>query len=333
MAMRMQACLSLLSFKFRKRSRHSYATIGDLPIEVFLQIIDELDGDPVPIACLALTCRSLANILESSLKHPSLRFPVRGYRYGAYDSWYSKQKWTKNQPIPERQRFLRTLERGNDRWAYCSRCVKLHPVAHFSLTHRFLTPSGQRCCRLGKVSTVVDVCPGVVIGYQEKKWLVAAAKEQGMVDIWRDRPGREYKLTIRYNVYVRIRTRVVARVHEGNELSIAVRYQWTDSSLSARRPRKSRPASEVNFWSYIYLCPHRLVMFQQIEAALKTGNYPELVRQGCTDCKTGFRGDREGSTYWVDISMYFGTSTSDLPDKAWLDHASSHYYRYLGCHI
>ncbi|KAL3456573.1 hypothetical protein BJX64DRAFT_293971 [Aspergillus heterothallicus] len=324
-----RSILSFLNPKPRERPIHNYATIGDLPIELLLEIIDYLDHDPVYVACLALTCHSLANIFDSYIKHPLLQFPIR--KQLCADKSYGLRHG-KGSPKPDRLRFLRILEKGNDQWAFCSRCVKLHPVEQFSFTNRNLKPSRNRFCRLGRKSTLVDVCPGVVVCFQDKKGLVQAAKEQGMVDIWRDRPAREYKITIRYNAYVRIRTRVVARIHEGDELSIAVRYQWTDSRLSARHPKKGSLDNELNWFSTLRFCPHCWYAFRQLELGIKLGSF-QASKTTCRECKTRFRANREGSTYWVDVSLYFGTSTDDRPDKTWLDHTSSGYYRYIGHHI
>jgi hypothetical protein len=329
----MRSCLSLSKFKAFKRPKPTYATILDLPMELILQIIDELNHDPIPIACLALTCHAFANLFSDSLKHPSLRFPVRT-PYDLLDGYYYNKKQFDRLSITTRQKFLRLLAQGrNNPWAYCSRCLKLHRVEHFSFRQLHLRSARSRYCRLGRYSTVVDVCPGVVVSFPEKKGLIAAAKKQGTVDIWRDKPAREYRLIRRYNVYVKIRTRVVARIHEDNELVIAVRHQWTDSKVSVGRLRNTRSVGYQVVAYFIHLCPHMYVDVDQIEEAVKTGINAELTKQGCTRCKTGFKAERKGSTYWVDISLYLGTGDHELPDQSWLDHSNSYYYRYLGSNI
>ncbi|KAL2796558.1 hypothetical protein BJX66DRAFT_335800 [Aspergillus keveii] len=329
----MRSCFSLSKFKSSKRPKPTYATILDLPMELILQIIDELNHDPIPIACLALTCHAFANLFSNYLKHPSLRFPVRA-SLEVQDAYYYHKKRIVAQPISTRQQFLRLLAQGrNNRWAYCSRCLKLHPVKHFSFRQLHLRSAKSRYCRLGRYSTVVDVCPGVVVSFPQKKDLIAAIKRQGTVDICRNNPAKEYRLIRRYNVYVKIKTRVVARIHDENELVIAVRHQWIDSKISVARLRNTVSADYHVVTYFMHLCPHMYVDLDQIEEAVKTGVNPELTKQGCTYCKTGFKAGRDGSTYWADISLYLGTGDHDLPDKAWLDHANSYYYRYLGSNI
>ncbi|KAJ0420949.1 hypothetical protein BJY00DRAFT_312617 [Aspergillus carlsbadensis] len=330
----MRFCLPISIFKFSKRPKPTYATILDLPMELILQILDELKHDPIPIVCLALTCRAFVCLFSNYLKHPSLRFPVRADNRELSDAYFYRIKWFERQQIPARQELLRLLAQGwNNRWAYCSRCVKLHPVKHFSFRQLHLQPARSRYCRLGKASTIVDVCPGVVVSFPEKKGLIAAAKKDGNVDIWRGKPAREYRLIPRYTVYVRIKTRVVARIHKGNELVIAVRHQWTDSKAPVRRLRNTGPVDWQAVCWYLHPCPHIAVDVDQVEEAIRTGIYPELIKQGCTWCKTSFKVGRDGSRFWVDISLYLGTGDHELPDKAWLDHANSYYYRYLGSHI
>lgn len=95
--------------------------ISRLPPELMLEIAASLPAGSR--ACLALSCRSMWNILDDGF--PALRIPAE------YNIW--KTIYSPLNILRTRRKFLRNLERGKKlEQRFCRTCCMLHPLHFFS---------------------------------------------------------------------------------------------------------------------------------------------------------------------------------------------------------
>ncbi|KKK26766.1 hypothetical protein ARAM_000363 [Aspergillus rambellii] len=137
--------------------------LNDVPLEI-LQLIFPL----IPFlsqVCLALTCKPLYRLLGHVLKDDRLAWP-RALAMKTYEV-------PLNQPDHLRNQLLLLLE--DDRWLYCSWCLKLHPHALFLRLDcgKDSPPSLHRTCIHS--AGVVDLCPCLSLTFFDRirleEWL------------------------------------------------------------------------------------------------------------------------------------------------------------------
>lgn len=138
---------------------------NDLPLETVLQIATHLDNG-MDRPCLALTCRSLLNLLD---KDKTLQ---RSSRYRAFKNMAPPQT---GKHASERWTLLRKLE--DSRWWCCFGCFKLHPAHEFSVRD-LRTGSDKRKCLFGSLVGTVALCPCMAITFRDKIKLVRLLSEE-----------------------------------------------------------------------------------------------------------------------------------------------------------
>ncbi|OJJ59795.1 hypothetical protein ASPSYDRAFT_44190 [Aspergillus sydowii CBS 593.65] len=137
---------------------HHPILLLDLPFDILVAIFPLLSL--LSQACLALTCKRLYTLCGHILKDNSLAWPRMGRTYEPPLS----------QPELLRNQFLLRLE--NDRWLYCSGCLKLHPPRRFG----FPSDSPEhRQCRYH--SGVVDLCPCLSLTFFDRLRLEESLRE------------------------------------------------------------------------------------------------------------------------------------------------------------
>ncbi|KAI9044134.1 F-box protein [Aspergillus affinis] len=109
------------------------SSLFSLPTEIVLLIFEQL---PLPAqACLALTCKALYDDLGYILQDEGLSLPT---------AWASKTaELPLSQPTLLRNQFLFKIE--NDRWLYCSGCLKIHPRHLFFQDQQSRESNRRRC--------------------------------------------------------------------------------------------------------------------------------------------------------------------------------------------
>ncbi|KAL4780540.1 cohesin loading factor-domain-containing protein [Aspergillus varians] len=136
----------------------------ELPTELLLEIMSHLSI--LPAACLALTCKRLFLISESTLDTKPLQFnrdfaPLfHHYRNGHS---FATTRW----------QLVKMLE--DTRWRACSKCLKLHPRSAFPPRELRRRPE-DRTCILGSLAGVVDLCPCKKLTFHDKVELIELLK-------------------------------------------------------------------------------------------------------------------------------------------------------------
>ncbi|PWY80785.1 hypothetical protein BO94DRAFT_470492 [Aspergillus sclerotioniger CBS 115572] len=120
--------------------------ILELPTEILVEIISHLSV--LPEACLALTCKRLFSLCATSLSSTQLRFPGDLAPRFHHENNYNF--------LTPRWQFAKLLE--GKRWQVCSRCLRLHPRASYT-SKQLKRMAEDRCCGLGDLGGLVDVCP------------------------------------------------------------------------------------------------------------------------------------------------------------------------------
>lgn len=132
----------------------------ELPIDIFRLILPHLPL--VSHACLALTCKPLYRLLRCVFDDERLAWP----RLLASRSY----ELIGSQPHLPRNELLLKLE--DNRWMYCSGCLKLHLKNRFTLSLPNVPPSDRLC---NYNVWVVDVCACLALtffhGIQLVEWL------------------------------------------------------------------------------------------------------------------------------------------------------------------
>lgn len=114
--------------------------------------------------CLSLSCKELYGLFGTIVKHKDLEFP-RLLRIR------NPILCVNSQDVPRNQLLLR-LE--NRRWAYCARCLKLHPRKEF--TRHFLRKSPlERPCTY--YSGIADLCPCISLTIRGREQLIKIIKQ------------------------------------------------------------------------------------------------------------------------------------------------------------
>lgn len=131
----------------------------DLPVELVLQIISDIESD-LDRLCLALTCRSLLELTNCWPLPPELRELTR-----ALPRWLSVGYCPQNKVCSVRWELLRRLE--NAHWRRCVGCCKLHPVSEFRKLDLWY-PVNRRTCIFGGLVGVVRLCPCVEMTFRDK---------------------------------------------------------------------------------------------------------------------------------------------------------------------
>ncbi|KAL2789067.1 hypothetical protein BJX66DRAFT_352281 [Aspergillus keveii] len=132
-------------------------------------------------ACLALSCKSFYGLLRSALNDKSLAW----LRYLASPSPCREASFGSARSLPRNELLLK-LE--DDRWLYCSSCLKLHPHSHFSRLASRLPPYQRPCIKL-PYGGIVDLCACLALTHSDAARL-AEWIETG-------RPGKDLHQNIR----------------------------------------------------------------------------------------------------------------------------------------
>lgn len=148
-----------LSKRLRLFSSRDLRGFCDLPIELVLQIISDIESD-LDRLCLALTCRSLLELTNCWPLPPELRESTIALPAWLYGRYYPNDKIRS-----DRWELLRRLE--NAHWRRCMGCYKLHPVSEFRKLDLW-TSANRRTCIFGKLVGVVRLCPCVEMTFRDK---------------------------------------------------------------------------------------------------------------------------------------------------------------------
>ncbi|KAI9374135.1 hypothetical protein BJX61DRAFT_338948 [Aspergillus egyptiacus] len=294
--------------------------LGDLPPEIIVCIAERLP--PETAACLALTCRSLQAILSGFLKDPTLQFPHRLDLNG--EDWrialHNRQLMPQYGPcVPPRQKLLRLLEHDNsDRYLYCSRCIKLHPIRDFSYVNRKWTLAKDRCCKLGRKTTVIDLCPGVSINFQSRRSLYSVPVHKRCYF----NPVQSFFVQLSYGCIKQIDVGLLIHPVRKRKILISIRYSWPVS----RRGLKAKPDMHTHV-PLIVFCPHTSIYFSCIEGRVDAGE--PWDRSTCRRCRTSWKAYQRESRYYVEVCLDLGKNRR-RPSKKWLQHTSRTYYERLG---
>jgi hypothetical protein len=132
---------------------------SNLPLETVLQIVTYLTRD-MDRLCVALTCRSLLNLLD---KDKTLQ---RSPRYRTFKNISPPQTGKR---ASEWWTLLRKLEDSS--WRCCFGCFKLHPTHEFS-DRDLRTGSDKRTCIFGPLVGTVCLCPCMEITFRDKEKIV-----------------------------------------------------------------------------------------------------------------------------------------------------------------
>lgn len=148
-----------LSKRLRFFSSQDLRGFCDLPIELVLHIISYIQSD-LDRLCLALTCKSLLEIIDCWPVPAEFRESTRALPTWIYGRYYPMHKISR-----DRWELLRRLE--NAHWRRCMGCYKLHPVDEFRKLDLW-TPANQRTCIFGKLVGVVRLCPCIEMTFRDK---------------------------------------------------------------------------------------------------------------------------------------------------------------------
>lgn len=147
-----------------KRAKQKIGLI-DLPVELILSITTEMKSD-VDLLCLALTCKSMLNIIDPSGQLQSqFRQSTRTMPHEFYDRYTVSEKLASG-----RWKLLGHLE--TFRWRLCYGCQRLHPPSEFSLID-LMTPAWRRHCKFGDYTGVARICPCAEITFRDKRKITA----------------------------------------------------------------------------------------------------------------------------------------------------------------
>lgn len=147
-----------------KSQRKPRVGFKDLSTEIALEIgtyLSEID-----YLCLALTCKSLMNILDGSKtlqRSPKFRESTENPLFWPNRIFYRFQS------RHDRGELLQRLE--DSRWRLCNGCFKLHPINEFSLQD-LKTSNLKRTCVYGPLVGVVRLCPCTEMTFRDKSKLV-----------------------------------------------------------------------------------------------------------------------------------------------------------------
>lgn len=247
------------------------AGFTDLPTEIVLEIATYLP-DP-NLLCLALTCKSLLNILDSSeeLRRSShFRHSTLGRPSGFYRRLQLKG------PLANRWQLLECLE--DSRWRFCSGCLRLHPIKDFSDTE-LRSPTWSRTCMLGKRAGVIRLCPCIEITFRDKIKLMqklsttpspkvplpteqptGCVKIHGVdLDFARPSPGTQedhchHTCSYAYDSeFLRVHSKLRFVLDQVEKKDFMVETEYT---VVVKSPARSLP------YPTVLLCPHRDIVYQ-----------------------------------------------------------------------
>jgi hypothetical protein len=121
----------------------------------YLSVLDQV--------CLSLSCKELFGLFGTILKHKEFEFPrlllIRNPILCV------------NNPGVLRNQLLLRLE--NRRWAYCGKCLKLHPRMEFS-RHSLRESALERTCT--RYAGIADLCPCISLTIRDRDQLAKILK-------------------------------------------------------------------------------------------------------------------------------------------------------------
>ena len=235
-------------------------TLPTLERSILLKIYEHLTL--VDRACLSLSCKSLFRIFGTVLKHAEFTFPcLLQIRIPIL--------CVNSERVPRNQLLLR-LE--NRYWAYCAKCLRLHPRHEFngfSLHH----PPKQRSCRKG--AGIVDICPCTAWTIRDRAHIVDLLKSPDTPSKFRfgqfefdrdDRPRFTHCCSFGSGSDYIVQAAFALIIDDSNFLGLYARYTIYFSS-----PKTYLTAEPV------FCCPHHTL------ASMVNTKTP---RQICSICRT-----------------------------------------------
>ncbi|PYH97249.1 hypothetical protein BO71DRAFT_468616, partial [Aspergillus ellipticus CBS 707.79] len=238
-------------------SNDLYPKLPDITIDILLIIFELL---PLPSqACLALSCKTLHAHFGFILKDAKLTWP----RLLATKSYEVPLA----QPNIPRNQLLLLLE--DDRWLYCSGCLKLHPHNLFSSYSRSSPPQERRCMYQ---SGVIDLCPCLALTFFDRmrleQWL-----RTGFIDALSPSTRHAFQLTvIKHRICLLHRCSMTEHAEAFIDLTIMMTLEensclkvQTRYHLHMSIPQRIQGSRlRLHLWPLsmesIFLCPHFTIM-------------------------------------------------------------------------
>ncbi|KKK25007.1 hypothetical protein ARAM_005957 [Aspergillus rambellii] len=340
----------------------SRASLGTFPAEIIFYIAKFLPPDSQ--VCLALTCHSLMRLLHQSLKHRMLSFPSYLKQKPDMAVWMAHPP-PEEYPFPVRQRLLRALE--NKHWLYCASCLKLHRPNAFPFYTRFRPPR-NRYCSLGKQPTIVDICPGYSLSFQQKRELVLRLKSEKQEQEQRQKqaltdqhqhqlqsqsettalqlpspspPSTQRNILLTFpaeeeypkplKIYIQATPSIQDSPKDALSFSVQYAYQKRKNATPSPKPYIAHCCHPLSNCRHAVI-PAKVYICPHISINFDTINIqmPQPCwMTGCSYCHTNIYQHKSGAWNYLRVELFLGTRNT-RPDKFWLGHSSPVYYRSLG---
>ena len=217
---------SLLHIFWKKVPK--YSTILCLDERILQKIYQHLSL--VDQVSLSLSCKELFGLFGTIVKHKDLEFP-RLLRIRNPILCVNSQDVLRNQ-------LLLRLE--NRRWAYCARCLKLHPRKEFT-RHLLRQSALERPCTY--YAGIADLCPCISLTIRGRDQLVKILKlptkpgtEYGPFEYDFDdegRPGLGHTCLFSTRSGYDVRVALVLSIKETGQLCVAARHTISFTSSDA----------------------------------------------------------------------------------------------------
>lgn len=181
--------------------------------------------------CLSLSCKELFGLFGTTVKHKDLEFP-RLLRIRNPALCANRQDVLRNQ-------LLLRLE--NRRWAYCAKCLKLHPRKEFT-RHLLRQSALERSCTY--YAGIADLCPCISLTIRGRDQLVKILKspatlaktKYGLFEYDIDDaglPSLGHACIFRTRSGYNVRVALVLFIKETGQLCLAARHTISFSSSDA----------------------------------------------------------------------------------------------------
>lgn len=302
-----------------------YSSIIFLDERVLQKIYQHLSL--VDQVCLSLSCKELFGLSGTIVKHKDLEFP-RLLRIRNPILCVNSQDVLRNQ-------LLLRLE--NHRWAYCAKCLKLHPRTEF--TRHLLRQSAQeRSCTY--YAGIADICPCISLTIRGRDQLVKILKSPakpaktkfGPLEYDFDdggRPGLGHVCLFSTRSGYDVRVALVLFVKETGQLCVAARHTISFSSSDAHLT--AEPTFACPHQDLISLVPgnqaakdphmYQTLISSKFHRDLLSLVPGKVVSKACPMCQTlitkyALSEDMNQAIFWVVRNL----GSCEWPaDRPWLD--------------
>ncbi|PWY86045.1 hypothetical protein BO70DRAFT_220121 [Aspergillus heteromorphus CBS 117.55] len=196
-------------------SQDRRSSLMDAPVDIVSMIFDLL---PLPSqACLALSCKPLYGLFGYILEDEDLAWPT-------LDTKHYKAPLVA--PRPPRDELLLQLE--DDRWRYCSGCLKLHPHG------LFFPDRTSKCCMYE--AGVIDLCSCLSLTFFDRMhiegWLRAGTtdtlsprlRQAFQLTVIKGRRHLLHKCSTADGIYASYDLEIMATIGESKHLEVQTRY-------------------------------------------------------------------------------------------------------------